>query len=214
MLFKREESTSVMDGRRLPVAARKADRNLAVTPIDLRQAKFSTSLRGFHRDEVTSLLDEAAEAYEEALRENERLRQELSRMDSSMAQYRQIEEGMKTMLATAQTHSEEMRAKAEKEAAQIVREAEARGQAQLEKMQQRYDDMLREIEALRLKRREAETNIEATVFALRGTLDFLRESDPTREIGASAEKVIQHRPREIAAAPLQVAPQPRIAQSA
>jgi cell division initiation protein len=200
MLFKSEEVAQVIETRRLPSPARKADRNLAVTPIDLRQAKFTTAMRGFDRTEVTSLLEEAAEGYDEALRENERLRQEIGRLDGSLAQYRQIEESLKTMLVSAQKHAEETRENATRDAAQIVRDAEARAEAIMEKAQTRFDDVLREIEALRLKRREAETNIEATIFALRGTLDFVRESEPSRDLSSfMPEKVVAHRPREIAA---------------
>src|SRR6185369_7310037 len=107
MLFKNNEVAQVIETRRLPSPARKADRNLAVTPLDLRQAKFGTSLRGFDRGEVTSLLEEAAEGYDDALRENERLRQELGRLDGSLAQYRQIEDSLKTMLVSARKLADE-----------------------------------------------------------------------------------------------------------
>lgn len=205
MLLNSEETAPVMEARRLPSPARKADRNLAVTPIDLRQARFSSALRGFDRTQVTSLLEEAAEGYDEALRENDRLRQEISRLDASLAQYRQIEDSLKTMLVSAQRLADETRDNAVKDAAQIVRDAEARAEAMMHKGQERFDGVLKEIEALRLKRREAETNIEATIFALRGTLDFLREGDPTRELSSfMPEKVVQHRAREIAAAPMTI----------
>jgi hypothetical protein len=70
----------------------------------------------------------------------------------------------------------------------------------MQQAQLRFDDVLREIEALRLKRREAETNIEATIFALRGTLDYVREGDPSRQLAPFApENVVSSRPREIAA---------------
>ena len=59
--------------RRLPAP------DLAVMPLDVRQAKFPTSMRGYDREEVASFLEQAAEAFELALRDNERLRQEISR---------------------------------------------------------------------------------------------------------------------------------------
>ena len=198
MLFKSEEVAQVMETRRLPSPARKADRNLLVTPIDLRQAKFSTAMRGFNRAEVTSLLEEASEGYDEALRENERLRQELGRLDSSLAQYRQIEDGLKATLVSAQKVADETRETAVRAAEKVVSDAEGRAEAIMQQARLRFDDVLREIEALRLKRREAETNIEATIFALRGTLDYVREQEP-RTVTAIQEKVVLHRQREITA---------------
>ena len=47
-----------------------------VTPLDLRQQKFKTVMRGYDRGEVDALLAEVADDYEGALREADRLRQE------------------------------------------------------------------------------------------------------------------------------------------
>ena len=46
---------------------------MKVTPLDLRQTHLSTSLRGYDRDEVRTLLTDAADDYEAALRELDRL---------------------------------------------------------------------------------------------------------------------------------------------
>ena len=49
-----------------------------VSPMDLRQQRFHTRFRGFDKIEVTALLAAVAEDYEQALRETDRLRQEVS----------------------------------------------------------------------------------------------------------------------------------------
>jgi cell division initiation protein len=202
-MLKTENEGQIIETRRLPAPMRRADRNLAVTPLDLRQAKFSTAIRGFDRNEVTSLLQEAAEGYDETLIENERLRQDIARLESSLQQYRTLEDSLKATLISAQRLADETKENAAKDAAKIVKDAEARAEVVVQQGQLRYDDVLREIEALKLKRREAETNIEATIFALRGTLDFVREQDPKDRL-ASGDKVVQHRPREITSAPVTV----------
>ena len=63
-----------------------ADRTLTVTPLDVRQAKFGTAMRGFDRTEVTTFLLEAADGYEQALRENDRLRQDVARLEATLTQ--------------------------------------------------------------------------------------------------------------------------------
>ena len=51
--------------------------------------------------------------------------------------------------------------------------------------------MQRDIDGLRLKRREAEHNVEATIASLQSTLEFTREQE-SRE---RDHKVAAHRPR-------------------
>ena len=158
------------------------ERKLAVTPLDLRQAKFSTSMRGFDKNEVTNFLLEASESYEQAVRENERLRQELARIEGALGQYKELEGSLKGTLLNAQKLSEDMRANATKEAALIIEKAHARA-----------EDIQREIEGLRIRRREVETSIETIISTLHHTLDFVREQDShDRE---REERVLQHRPR-------------------
>jgi len=74
------------------------------------------------------------------------------------------------------------------EAARIVREAEGRADLLLQRTQARTEDIEREIDGLRLKRREAELSVESTISALHNTLDFIREQD-SRE---HAERLVPH----------------------
>jgi len=75
-----------------------ADRHMSVTPIDMRQREFGTAMRGFDRGEVTAFLVEAAGEYELALRENDRLRQEIIRLEASLHQFRELEGSLKSTL--------------------------------------------------------------------------------------------------------------------
>jgi cell division initiation protein len=166
-----------------------ADRNLSVSPIDMRQAKFATAMRGFDRAEVTALLLEASEGYEQALRDNDRLRQEIARLEAALNQHRELESSLKTTLMSAQKVADDMRENAAQEAARIVRDAEGRAELLVNRAQARAEDVQREIDGLRLKRREAETNIESTISALHNTLEFVREQDKRER------QVVPHRPR-------------------
>jgi cell division initiation protein len=153
------------------------DRHLTVTPLDLRQAQFATGMRGFNKAEVTGLLLQAADDYEHVLRENERLRQDVVRLEGSLAQFREVESSLKSTLLSAQKVADDMRSNATQEAARLVREAEGKAELMLEKAQARVEDVQREIEGLRLRRREVETNIESVIASLNHTLDFVREQD-------------------------------------
>jgi len=162
-----------------------------VSPLDLRQQRFRKGFRGFDTVEVTSFLSAVADDYEQALRETDRLRQDLMRMEAVLAEHREHEKNLQNTLMTAQKLSEDIKATAEAEARRIVREAESRSDLLLEKTQARLEDIQREIDGLRLKRKDVETTIESSISALRNTLEFVREQE-TRE---RDDRILLHRPR-------------------
>ncbi len=184
-MFSHDESEQPIDRR---TSAPAPERSHGPMPLDLRQTRFATAMRGYNRDEVRAFLLEAADGYEQALRENERLRQELARLEGALKQYRDLESSLNQTLLNAQRVAEDMRANATAESARIVREAEGRAELIVLGAQARLDDAQREVDALRLKRREAEGNVESIIAALHSTLEFIR--DQQRD-----SRVLPHRPR-------------------
>ena len=160
---------------------------MKVTPLDLRQQRFKTVMRGYDRGEVQAFLLEAADDYENALRENDRLRQEVARQEAVLAQHRELEGSLKSMLISAQKVADDVRDTAQAEALRIVREAEGRAELLLQKALARVEDVQREIDGLKMKRREAETGVEALISTLHNTLEFIREQE-SRE-----ERILPHR---------------------
>jgi cell division initiation protein len=148
-----------------------------VTPFDLRNQRFRKSFRGFDAIEVTSFLGAIADDYEQALREADQLRQNLSRLEAMLDEHREAEKNLRNTLLTAQRLSDGIRNNAEAEAERMIREAEARSALLLEKAQAHVEDVQREIDGLRLKRKEAETSLEASIQMLRNTLEFVREQE-------------------------------------
>jgi cell division initiation protein len=164
-----------------------------VTPLDLRNQQFRSVMRGFDRDEVLAFLAEASDDYAAALREADQLRQEVARLDGVVNEHRDNEKNLRNTLLTVQRLADEIRDNAHQQAAQIVKDAESRANLVLDKAHSRYEDVQREIDGLRLKRREVENSVESIITALRNTLDFVREQD-TRD---REEKILIHRPRTI-----------------
>ena len=162
-----------------------------ISPLDLRQQRFRKSFWGFDKIEVTSLLSAVAEDYEQALRETDRLRQELGHMETALREHREHEKSLRNTLMTAQRLADEIKEHAEQEAKRAVHDAEARAELLLQKSSLRLEDIQREIDGLKLKRREVETSIEATIQTLRNTLDYVRERDERD----ADERVLLHRPR-------------------
>ena len=83
-------------------AAAPTERLMRVSPLDLRQHRFKTALRGFDKTEVVALLTEAADDFEHALREMDRLRQDVNRLESLLREHRERETSLRNTLLTAQ----------------------------------------------------------------------------------------------------------------
>jgi cell division initiation protein len=162
-----------------------------VSPLDLRNLRFRSSFRGFDRIEVSSFLAAVADDYEQALRETDQLRQTIANLESLLSEHREHEKNLRNTLLTAQRLSDGIKTNAEEEAQRIIREAESRSNLLLEKTQARLEDVQREIDGLKLKRKDVETSLEASIQALRNALEFVREQDARdRE-----ERILLHRPR-------------------
>src|SRR3954465_6325562 len=128
-------STSAAQTGSLP-----AERVMRIAPLDLRQQRFRTALRGFDRTEVVAFLTEAADDYEHAMREIDRLRGDLMRMEALLAEHRERESNLRDTLLTANRLSEEMKETAHTEAKLIVREAQGRADVLIQKAQVRLDE--------------------------------------------------------------------------
>jgi cell division initiation protein len=171
-----------------------AERVMRIAPLDLRQQRFRTAVRGFDRTEVVAFLTEAADDYEHALREIDRLRQDLHRMEAQLGEHRERENTLRNTLLTAQRLADEVKTAAQNEAKMIVREAQGRGDLLLQKAQARLEEMERDITELRLRRRGVEGTLESSIQALYHALEFIREQDKPED------KVLLHRPRPADAA--------------
>jgi len=175
---------------------------MKVTPLDLRQQRFQTVMRGYDRGEVQAFMLEVADDYENALRENDKLRQEVSKLDAVLSEHRGQERNLRNTLLSAQKMADEIKEQADKQAAIILKEAEGRADLLLQKGQMRLDEVQREIDSLRMKRREVENDIEALVRTLNTTLEFIRDQDArSRE-----DRILLHRPRQAESGP--AAPRP------
>src|SRR6478736_3588373 len=138
-----------------------------VSPLDLRQQKFGTAFRGLDPVEVSSFLLAVADDYEQALRETDRLRQEVARLEMVVRGHVEQEKSLQNTLITAQRLADDIKAGAEENALRIIREAESRSVLLIEKTQARVEDIQRDVE----------TSIESSIQALRNTLEFVREQD-------------------------------------
>jgi cell division initiation protein len=181
---------------------------MRIAPLDLRQQRFRTTYRGFDKTEVVAFLTEAADDYEHALREIDRLRQDLVRMEALLSEHRDREANLRNTLLTAQRLADEIKDAAQNESKLIIREAQGRADLLLQKAQGRLEEIERDINELRLRRRDVEGSLEASIQSLYRALEFIKDQD------RSDDKVLLHRPRQNdmpASAPWPAENAPRVA---
>ena len=175
---------------------------MRISPMDMRQHRFKAAMRGYDKTDVVAFLTEAADDYEHAMREIDRLRSDLKRMEALLAEHREREHNLRDTLLTAQRLSGELKEAAHTEAKLIVREAQGRADLMLQKAQGRLEELDHDCNEMKLRRRDAEGSVEATIQALYRALEFMRDQDQTR----SDDNVLLHRPRQ--------AEQPRVGETA
>ena len=87
---------------------------MRITPLDIQQKTFPTQmLRGFEQEEVYSFLELVREEMEELLRENASLKEQLSRADSQLQEFNNMNATLRDTLITTQQMVDEYKADAE-----------------------------------------------------------------------------------------------------
>jgi cell division initiation protein len=175
-----------------PVAPQPPERVMRISPMDMRQQRFRSAFRGYDRTEVVAFLTEAADDYEHAMREIDRLRGDLMRTEALLVEHRDREKNLRDTLLTAQRVTGELKETAQGEAKLIVREAQGRADLLLQKAQVRLEEIDRDINEMKLRRRDTEGSLEAAIQALYRALEFIRDQEGTR----GDDKVLLHRPRQ------------------
>ncbi len=153
---------------------------MKIAPLDLRQARFSAAVRGFNRAEVASFLSEAAADYEQALRDTDRLRQEVGTLQAELEEHRRREATLRDTRLTAQRVSAEACESAKPEVQLIGRDAGGRADELTRKAGARCQDVEREITNLRWKRTDVAASIEGSIVALRHALESVKQHDRDR----------------------------------
>jgi cell division initiation protein len=138
-------------------------------------------MRGYDRAEVNTFLAQAADDFEALMLETDRLRQEAGKAEAALNEHRGQEKQLSNTLLTAQKIADDIREKAQHDAARFISEAEGRIAMMVEKSLSRVGEVQREIEALRVKRREVEISLEGLVVTLNKTLENVRDRDTQHE---------------------------------
>src|SRR5208282_1204548 len=90
------------------------------TPLDIRQKRFATAFRGLARRDVQAFLELLSAEFEEVVKENIALKEELKRVQGQLEHHLERERTLQQTMVTAQRVSDDLKGVAKKEADVIV----------------------------------------------------------------------------------------------
>lgn len=137
---------------------------MRLSPVDIRQQQFSVRMfRGLDPQEVDAFLEDVAEDYEAAMRENAALKEQLAAHEERTRGLGDLERTLRDTLVTTQKLAEEMKAAARRDADLLVREAELRGEKLLEEARAEEAKIRSDIRTLRRTRRQLLEDLRSTL---------------------------------------------------
>ena len=139
---------------------------MRITPIDIRQQQFTLKLfRGFDVQEVDAFLEEVANDYEQLVKENAILKEQLAGLEERARGVSDREKMLQDTLVTTQRVAEELKENGRREAQLMVREAELQTDKLLEETRAEEAKIKNEILVLKRARRQL-------AEALRGSIEM------------------------------------------
>ncbi|MCX8012389.1 MAG: DivIVA domain-containing protein [Desulfobacterota bacterium] len=172
---------------------------MKITPLDIQQQQFSVRFRGFDTNEVDTFLETVANEFEELIRINRELKEELERKEARILEYQNMEKTLKETLLMAQATSEEMRKMAQKAAEEIKANAQKEAAFTISRTREQAEKIIVETN-LRLAKIQEEINelkrkkiiIKQELRSLLETHLRLLDATPEKESREIEEKI----PRE------------------
>lgn len=146
-----------------------------LTAMDVEKQEFARRMRGYDPDEVRLYLKAVAEEIARLQLDNQTQREELSRLQTRLEDFRERERTLQETLVTAQKMSEEMKGKSAKEAELLVKEARLKGERILEQAQDQLQMLENEIGRLRLEKDAFESRLRAMLEEHVALLDLRKQ---------------------------------------
>jgi len=154
---------------------------MKMTPLDIQQQQFKIKFRGFDVREVDAFLEQMADAFESLQSENNRLNQEIKRLQLEAKGYRELEESFKRAMLNSQKVLEQMKENARKSAELVVAEAEVKAEKILSRAQNRLSQLHEDIIELKRQRSQIEVQIRSVIEGHAKLLEIGKEESRIRE---------------------------------
>ena len=149
---------------------------MKITPLDIRQKRFESSFRGFGRREVEAFLELVAAEFEEVVKENIALKEELRRLQARLDQHQERERTLQETMVTAQRISEDMKTAAKKEAEIVLADAEHQAEKIVQGAHHKLVQVIEDINELKRQRVQFESQVRSIIESHAKLLETFRDA--------------------------------------
>ena len=137
-----------------------------LTPLDIENKKFSKQMvNGYNVDEVDDFLDELTRDYEKMYKENAEVKAKVGELEAILEKYKNIESTLQSTLMMAQTTAEEVKNVAQKEADQIIKDAQMEAKTAADELSSQILLKKREIEDVKKQMDVYKAKMEALLIS-------------------------------------------------
>jgi cell division initiation protein len=137
---------------------------MRLSAMDIRQQQFAVKLiRGFDPQEVDAFLEEVADDWDELLKENNLLKDQLATVEERLKAIEAREKTLQETLVTTQKMAEEFKDNSRRAAEIVLREAQLQAEKFLEEGRQEQGRLSSEVAALKQQRRQLAEELLATL---------------------------------------------------
>jgi DivIVA domain-containing protein len=154
---------------------------MELTPNEIRNQKFSSSMRGYNRSEVDAFKDAAATALEEAKVALLKMVEEKEMLSRRYQEIKSLEETIKMAVVEAQKGAENILANSKKEAELIISDANRRRDSIIDEKRRKLAELEMRMEEIEFTRRSLYAKLRADLGAHLKLLEVLNPFVPEGE---------------------------------
>ena len=151
---------------------------MRLTPLDIKNHRFSSRLRGIDPAEVESFLHLLSEDYEALRKERDAFEGRIHQLEGRVEELSRNEKALQSTLVTAHMLSEDLKKTAVKEAELLIGEAELRAEKVLAASHRRAGQLAEEIRELKAVRIRVGAALRQTLESHLQLVDSLTAIDP------------------------------------
>ncbi len=136
-----------------------------LAPSEIDNVRFSKTLKGYNVDEVDDFLDQLTADYEKLYKENAELRDKTENMTKELEQYKKMEYTLQNTLVVAQTAANDIKGTAQKQAEQIIRDAQTEARRSVDELNKQEYEVTKKIEEMKKSFEVTKAKMEALLIA-------------------------------------------------
>jgi len=148
-----------------------------LTPLEIDNKTFPRVFKGYNETEVDDFLDQIAADYGKLYKENAELKNEIEASKKDLEHYRKVEHTLQNTLVMAQTTAEDIKSVAQKQADQIIQEAQGEARKTVENIYREKADKQKELEELKRNFEVYKAKMEALLISQLELLKDMNEED-------------------------------------